>query len=209
MIVTGPVTIGVTGALASGKSAFLHYLNELGAETLSADQTVHRLLAEDQETIDAVLDRFGEEVRGSKGVDRGLLAGKVFGDPKALRDLESILHPRVAREISSRIKSSRAALFAAEVPLLFEAGLEGLFDVVVAVVADEEKRMQWAHARGLSPEHMQAMESRQLSQEEKARRADVVIYNEGSLDELKSKARMLREDVLVHPEAKRMGGELK
>ena len=74
------MTIAVTGPLASGKSTFVELLDELGAETVSADDMVHHLLAEDDETITRVTERFGEEVRGEKGIARKALSQVVFGD---------------------------------------------------------------------------------------------------------------------------------
>jgi dephospho-CoA kinase len=187
------VTVAVTGPFASGKSTFVRILGELGAETISADEIVHDLLAESKETITRVVERFGEEVLGESGVDRRALGRKVFGDPEALQDLEDILHPLVRRETRRRIEDSRADLFVAEIPLLFEGGRSGSFDYTVAVTVPEERRRAWAAERGVDETALQAIEARQLGQEEKARRADVVVQNDGSLDKLREQAEELRE----------------
>ena len=134
------MTIAVTGPFASGKSTFVRLLGELGAETVSADEIVHDLLAEDRTTISRVVEQFGDDVRGERGVDRRTLGRKVFGDPEALRDLEDILHPLVRRETLRRIAVSEAGLFVAEVPLLFEGGSSADYDYTVAVVMPEERR---------------------------------------------------------------------
>ncbi|MEW6637854.1 MAG: dephospho-CoA kinase, partial [Actinomycetota bacterium] len=128
------MTVAVTGPFASGKSTFVRILGELGAETVSADEIVHHLLANDAETVARVAERFGEEVRGERGIDRRALGRKVFGDPGALRELEEILHPLVRRETDRRIASSGAEVFVAEIPLLFEGSRSGEFDCTVAVV---------------------------------------------------------------------------
>jgi len=187
--------VAVTGPLSSGKSTFVKVLGDLGAETVSADEVVHHLLAEDAETISRVTERFGEGVRGEKGIDRRALGRKVFGDARALRDLEDILHPRVREETDRRAAVSDADLFVAEIPLLFEGGGNG-FDLTVAVTAPEERRQAWAEGRGMGEEQRRAIEDRQLSGEEKARRADVVVENDGDLDKLREQARGLVERVL-------------
>jgi len=187
------VTIAVTGPFASGKSTFVRLLGELGAETVSADEIVHDLLAEDEATISSVVERFGDDVRGEQGVDRRMLGRKVFGDPEALQDLENILHPLVRRETQRRISVSEAGLFVAEVPLLFEGGSSADYDYTVTVVVPEERRRAWAAERGVDEEALVAIEARQLRQEEKARRADVVVQNDGGVDKLRRQAEELRE----------------
>jgi len=201
----GPVTIAVTGPLASGKSTFVEMLGEFGVETVSADEIVHHLLAEDEETLEAVARRFGEGVRGEGGgIDRKALGGEVFGDPGALQDLEEILHPRVREEVDRRAGTSDADLFAAEIPLLFEGEGTDKYDVTVAVTTPEERRRSWAEERGMGEEQRRAIEDRQLSQEEKARRADVVVENDGDLDNMREQARALVDRVLGERDS---GGE--
>ena len=190
------MTVAVTGPFASGKSTFVRLLGELGAETVSSDEIVHHLLAEDRETITQVVERFGEDVLGERGIDRRALGRKVFGDPEALSDLEDILHPLVRRETDRRIEASDAYLFVAEIPLLFEGGRSGGFDYTVAVTVPEERRRVWATQRGVDEAALQAIEARQLGQEEKARRADLVVPNDGDLDKLKKQAEELRERIV-------------
>jgi dephospho-CoA kinase len=193
----GPVTIAVTGPFASGKSTLVRFLGELpGAETASADEIVHHLLKNDRRTISSVVERFGEGVRGPEGIDRKALGREVFGDAEALRDLEEILHPLVRRETRRRIEDSGADLFVAEIPLLFEGGRSGAFDYTIAVTVPEERRRAWAARRGVDEEALRAIEARQLGQEEKARRADVVVQNDGDLDKLRRQAEELREGIL-------------
>ncbi len=190
------MTVAVTGSFASGKSTFVNILGELGAETVSADEIVHDLLAADEQTISLVAERFGREVLEERGVDRRALGRKVFGDPEALRDLEEILHPLVRRETDRRIAASGADLFVAEIPLLFEGGSSsGAYDYTVAVVVPEERRLAWAAQRGVDKAALRAIEARQLPQEEKARRADAVVQNDGDLDRLRRQAEELGEKI--------------
>jgi dephospho-CoA kinase len=189
------VTVAVTGPFASGKSTFVRILGELGAETVSADEIVHDLLAKDKETITRVVGRFGRDVLEERGVDRGALGRKVFGDREALQDLEEIVHPLVRRETRRRIGDSGAFLFVAEIPLLFEGGRSGAFDYTVTVTAPEERRRAWAAERGVDQAALRAIEARQLPPEEKARRADVVVQNDGGLDKLREQAAQFRERI--------------
>jgi dephospho-CoA kinase len=190
------VTVAVTGPLASGKSTFVKALGELGAETVSADEIVHDLLASDDRTIAAVMRRFGEEVRGEKGIDRRALGRVVFGDAEALQDLEEILHARVREETNRRATASDTDLFVTEIPLLFESEGGERFDVTVAVTAPGERRRAWAEERGMGEEQRHAIDARQLSGEEKAKRADVVVENDGDLDKLREQAKTLVDRVL-------------
>jgi dephospho-CoA kinase len=190
------VTIAVTGPLACGKSTFVSILGELGAETVSADALVHDLLSGDEKTIRQIAGRFGDGVRGEGGgIDRRALAGVVFGDPEALKDLEDILHPLVREETDRRVAASGAEVFVAEIPLLFEGERSGQFDLTVAVTAPVERRKAWAAERGMGEDQRRAIEARQFPQEEKARRADAVVENDGDLDKLREQAEELFERV--------------
>jgi dephospho-CoA kinase len=189
------VTVAVTGPLACGKSTFVRMLGEMGADTVSADEIVHDLLAHDRETISKIVERFGEDVRDETGIDRKALARAVFGDERTLQELEDILHPLVREETDRRVAASEAELFVAEIPLLFEGGRSGQFDYTVAVTAPEERRLAWAAERGMGEGQVRAIEARQLPQEEKARRADLVVQNDGDLDTLTGRAREIFEMV--------------
>jgi dephospho-CoA kinase len=195
--VEGPVTVAVTGPFASGKSTLVRLLDELpGTETASADEIVHHLLKNDHRTISRIIERFGEGVRGPDGIDRKALGREVFGDAGALRDLEEILHPLVRSETDRRIDASRVQVFVVEIPLLFETGRGGDFDFTVAVTVPEERRRAWAAERGLDEAALRALEARQLSGEEKARRADLVVQNDGDLDRLGEQAHELGRMIL-------------
>jgi len=185
----GPVTIAVTGPFASGKSTFVHLLGDLpDTETASADEMVHHLLKNDSKAISRITDRFGEDVRGADGIDRKALGSKVFGDAEALRDLEEILHPLVRDETDRRIAASDARIFVVEIPLLFETDRDEDFDYTVAVTVPEQRRRAWSEERGVDEAALRAIEARQLTGEEKAGRADLVVQNDGDLDRLREQA---------------------
>jgi dephospho-CoA kinase len=181
--------VGLTGGIGAGKSTALSALAELGAATLSADAVVHELLGSD-EVRDALVSRLGPEVLDSKGtVDRAAVASRVFDDAEDRSWLEGMLWPRVgARIVEWRTEvddcEPRPNAAIVEVPLLFEAGMEGVFDTTIVVVADEPVRADRARARGHAAVAERA--ARQLSQEEKAARAGHVVRNDGSREELKA-----------------------
>ncbi len=148
---------------------------------------MHELYASD-ELRDAVAERWGPEVVKDGAVDRGAVAARVFANEDDRRWLEGMLWPRVGdrvalwkAEVDRAEPAPRAAVV--EVPLLFEAGMEGVFDHTIAVVADEGVRERRAAARG----HALAAEraGRQLTQAQKAEKADFTVRNDGSLDDLK------------------------
>ena len=181
--------VGLTGGLGSGKSEALRALGELGAATLSTDAVVHELLAS-HELREIVTARLGAEVAPGGRLDRTLIAERVFGDEDARAWLEGELWPRVGarvaewkQEVDALDPPPRAAVV--EVPLLFESGMEGVFDATIAVVADEAVRAERAGARA----HASVAErtGRQLSQREKAERSDYEVRNDGTLDELREK----------------------
>ncbi len=182
------MTIAVTGPFASGKSAFVGMLGDLGAHTASADEIVHDLLRWNETAIDEISERFGKRVLGEEGVDRKALGRIVFGDPEKLTELEGILHPLVHDEADRLISFCCCDVFVVEIPLLFEAGRGDDFDHTVAVVVPRERQKAWASERGVDGGTLRAIEVRQLPPDEKARRADVVVENNGGLDRLKEQA---------------------
>jgi len=179
--------VGLTGGLGAGKSEALRMLEELGAATLSTDAIVHELLASD-ELRDLVTQRLGPELAPDGHLDRSLIAERVFGDDEARAWLEGELWPRVGARIALWKEEVEAldpapAVAVVEVPLLFESGMEAAFDATIAVVADEAVREQRAGARGHAAVSERA--GRQLSQQEKAERADFEVRNDGTLEELR------------------------
>jgi dephospho-CoA kinase len=175
-------TVGLTGGLGAGKSTALAALERLGAATLSTDAVVHELYAA-PEVRDAVVARWGGRVAPDGVVDRSAVAARAFAAPEERAWLERELWPRVGRrvaewlqEVADRDPPPLAAVV--ETPLLFEAGMDGVYDATVAVVADEEVRAERAAARGQVAAGERA--ARQLPQAEKARRATFVVDNSGT-----------------------------
>ena len=181
--------VGLTGGLGAGKSTALAALERLGAATLSTDAVVHELYGTDA-VRDAVVGRWGEEVAPDGVVDRSAVARRAFATPEDRKWLEELLWPKVGERVAAFREEALAAdppprAAVVETPLLFEAGLDGLYDATIAVVADEEVRARRAGARG--HEAVDERASRQLPQEEKARRATYVVRNDGTVDELETR----------------------
>jgi dephospho-CoA kinase len=187
---TGPVLIGLSGAIASGKSATLDALGRLGAATLSTDAVTHELLDEPQ-VLERLTERWGPEVGPGGRVDRGRVGEIVFADRDELRWLESVLHPLVGERVLAwrQELDGRAELAVVEVPLLFEAEMERFFDATLVVVAGDERRARWASERG-TPD-FEERSARQLTEKEKAARATFVVANHGDLDQLEESLREL------------------
>ena len=180
--------VGLTGGLGAGKSTALAALEELGAATLSTDVVVHELLGTDV-LRQQIGDRFGPEVVRDGAVDRGALATRVFESTEHREWLEGLLWPRVGERVAgwrTEVEAVQPPPPAAvvEVPLLFEAGMEAGFDHTIAVVADEAVRAERAGSRGHNA--VEGRTGRQLTQEEKAQRADFSVRNDGTLQELKA-----------------------
>jgi dephospho-CoA kinase len=178
--------VGLTGGLGSGKSTACAALERLGAATLSTDAVVHELYASDA-VRDAVVARWGEEVAPGGTVDRGAIARHVFTAPAERKWLEELLWPLVGQRVAAFRAEQEVAVPAAkaavvETPLLFEAGLDGMYDATIAIVADESVRRERAAARG--HEAVDERAAAQLSQDEKAQRATFVVRNDGSESDL-------------------------
>jgi len=178
--------VGLTGGMGAGKSTALEALQRLGATVLSSDAVVHELY-EGGELRDAVIERWGAEVAPGGVVDRAAVARHAFASHEDRAWLESRVWPLVGARVAEWLERARASKPApraavVEVPLLFEAGLERLYDATIAVVAEE--CLRGARAAGRGHELADERGERQLSQEEKARRATFVVRNDGTQADL-------------------------
>jgi dephospho-CoA kinase len=182
--------VGLTGGIGAGKSEALAAFERLGAATLSTDRVAHDLL-DDEEVRRALVDRWGEEIAPDGSVDRDGVSEIVFNDRDELAWLESVTHPRVGLHVLDwrRRLDPGVAIAVVEVPLLFESAMEDAFDSTVAVVAADELRDARLRERGQGG--LEGREQRQLDQTEKERRADHVIRNDASLEELETQVREL------------------
>ena len=187
-----PLKIGLTGGIAAGKSEALKAFARLGAATLSSDAVVHELL-ESAPLRERLGERWGPEVIVAEGINRAKIGEIVFADPEELSWLEEQIHPLVQEQTARWLLSLPAGTEVAvvEVPLLFEAGSDKAFDTTVAVVTGDEVRRERAAARGHTL--VDEREARQLTQPEKAARAEHVVENDGSVEDLEQALSALLE----------------
>jgi dephospho-CoA kinase len=180
-----PLTIGLTGGIAAGKSEALAAFSRLGAATVSSDAIVHELL-DVEPLLGRIVARWGGDVAPDGRVDRNKIGEIVFADPEQLHWLESQIHPLVGERIAAWLSSLPAGteIAVVEVPLLFETGMEGAFDTTVSVLTSDEVRRGRAEARG--HKLVDEREARQLGQDEKAGRAEHVVENDGSVADLEA-----------------------
>ena len=180
--------VGLTGGIGSGKSTVARLLGERGAVVFDADALARRAVEPGSPGHRAVVERFGANVLAPGGeLDREALASIVFADPAARRDLEQIVHPEVRRMFAEGadeyLRTDRVVVFSA--PLLVETGMHTAFEVLVVVSTTVETQVErLLRERGMSEEAVRARIAAQAPLEDKAAVADVLIDNEGTLDEL-------------------------
>ena len=189
--------VALTGGIACGKSLLSQFLNELGVETLDADDIVHELLPDPEE--------------------RRRIAAEVFADPEKRRALEAKIHPLVKERIVNWLDGTNGTdgtnetgdcpvslgglvcpVRVAVIPLLFEAHWEKNFDIICCVVSSREKQIErMTTTRGMTCAEAEARLAAQLPVEEKAKRSHYVIHNNGTADELRAEAQKLVDTLCV------------
>ena len=187
--------LGVTGGIGCGKSVVCAYLAQLGAEIFDADLTARNLMESDEGVRQEVTRAFGREsYREDGSLNRKWLASQVFADDARLEQLNGIVHPKVAQAFGILRNRLQGGLLVHEAALIYEAGVENRLDAVCVVTAPKELRIARVMARDrVIAEKVLARMSRQLSQEEKAGRADVVLVNDGDMAAARRKSRRLYE----------------
>ena len=194
------LNVALTGNIAAGKSEVVRHFARWGATVIDADRLAREAQAPGTEVLRAIVQRFGKEVLAADGtLDRAALRGRVMGDDDALAALNGIVHPAVRRRRDQLLAEAKArgdAVVINDIPLLFEAADPAQFDVVVLVDAPEEvRRSRLLHDRGLSREDAERMLRAQIPSDVKRARADIVIDNAGTREELEAAARAAWEDL--------------
>lgn len=191
--VAGVYRVALTGNIASGKSAVADEWSRLGAHIIDADALARHAVEPGTRALSRIEREFGPHVIADGRLDRGALGRIVFRDAGKRGLLESIVHPEVERlRVEAETEASRhgATIVVHVIPLLYETGMEAQFDAVVVVDAPEEVRLERLVAtRSLSGQDARAMIDAQLPANAKRARADHVIVNDGTLDDLKKRAR--------------------
>jgi dephospho-CoA kinase len=191
--------VGLTGGIGSGKTTVARLLQERGAVVFDADVLAREAVEPGSSGHEAVVRRFGSGVlTGDGDVDRGALAEIVFADAAGRRDLEAIVHPEVRRLFAEAAEAyrdtDRVVVFSA--PLLVETGMHTAFDVLVVVATGVERQVErLLRDRGMSEKQVRVRIAAQAPLEDKAAVADVVIDNEGPLEDLDVQIDRLWEDL--------------
>jgi dephospho-CoA kinase len=190
--VVATVVIGLTGGIASGKSLVSAMLAERGATVIDADRVGHEAYAPGSECFQRVVEEFGPEVVAPDGqIDRKALGAKVFADPDRRRTLESIVWPWMRTTMEGRFAALRAEgipVVVLEAAVLIEADWTPLVDEVwLVTVAPDIARARLVARNGLTPEQADARIAAQLTDEQRARYAQVIIENSGTLEDLRAR----------------------
>jgi dephospho-CoA kinase len=184
------IVIGLTGGIGSGKSTVAARLVERGAVLIDADQVARQVVVPGRPAYARVVDRFGENVVAADGsLDRSAIAAIVFHDPRALADLNAIVHPEVGTEIGARLASEAATdhVVVLDIALLVEGGRSNDYDFAGVLVVDAPTDLALERLvtdRQMDRSDAEARIANQASRSERIRQADFVIMNMGTLDEL-------------------------
>ena len=194
--------IGLTGGIGSGKSTVSQFLADFGAIIIDADKLGHEAYRPNTDTWRELVKTFGNRILAADNtIDRKKLGAIVFGNPEELARLNAIIHPQITKMIKKRINDYHRKgidVIVLDAPVLFEASGKSLVEEVWVVVADEKNVIKRAVARtGLPEEQVRSRISSQMSVEERIKRAQVVIHNDGTVEDLRQKVKELWEQVKV------------
>lgn len=184
----GKFILGLTGNIATGKSLVMGMLAELGAATIDADAVAHDVILRGGPTYDAIIGAFGTEIVGEDGeINRAALGKIVFANRAELRKLEAITHPAIGLRIDRLIHDAEAQVVTIEAIKLLEGRLQGLVDAVWVVHCSPETQLRrLVDARGLGEADARQRIAAQNKQADKLRLADVIIANDGAIDDTRA-----------------------
>ena len=185
--------IALTGGIACGKSLFAKFLMELGIHVLDADDVVHELEAPGGAAVPVIAARFGKEILDPDGgVDRAALAARVFSDPAARADLESILFPLVRSRMAGGSGVSPLQITIHIIPLLFESHWEKDYDIILCIASPVDLQIaRMMTSRGYSRAHAEARLAAQWPVSEKAARCHYTVMNDSTPEHLRDEAKRL------------------
>ncbi|MCS7013108.1 MAG: dephospho-CoA kinase [Chloroherpetonaceae bacterium] len=191
--------IGVTGGIGSGKSTVCDILRTLGCEIFNADLVAKQLQETDSEVIAGIKQLFGADIYEGGVPNRKKMAEIAFCDAQKLEALSQLIHPKVFLEFERARKTAEAngaKALVKEAAILFESGGDKQVDETIVVLAPRTERIRRLEARGMTRQDIEARMARQLSDDELRARADYVIENTGSLDELRAKTMDILNKIL-------------
>ena len=186
--------VAVTGSIGSGKSTFCNFITEAGFTVIKVDDISKKILKEDEDVRKKVIREFGKDSFINKEINKKFLSEKIFSDAINVARINSILHPKVKREVEQLIQEElkKNHLVFVEAALIYEAEMENMFDYVVLITAVSSVREKRIVTSGkLNNEEFRKRDENQIKDEEKKKRADFVFENNGNTKELKQKANLL------------------
>lgn len=194
-----PLLIGLTGGIASGKSAVAEMFAQLGAPVLDTDQIARDVVEPGTPTLARLVEEFGSEILDVNGrLDRARMRARVFADPEQRKRLEAITHPAIREELAARAQRAQGPYQIHVIPLLVESGRADLYDRVLLVDTSEEAQLQRLLARdGSSEEQARQILAAQASREDRLDAADDVIVNTGTLQDLHQFVQTLHRNYTV------------
>ena len=196
--------VGLTGGIASGKTEVDRELLRLGAFVVDADQVARDVVLSGTPTHQKLVQEFGDSILDSRGdIDRAALAALVFGKPDRLQLLNSITHPAIFSEMVKRVTSYADGLGGGKVPaavldaaLIVDTGVSGVFDVLVVVTADEDARVKrLVESRKMIEDEARSRIASQVPDPKRVKMADIVIENNGTLEDLHSRVQELWQEI--------------
>lgn len=188
------LSLGLTGGIGSGKSTVSSMLEELGASVVDADRIVRELQAPGEPVFEEMVETFSTTIVADDGtLDRQAVADIVFGDDEALKTLNSIVHPAVGAAIAERLTELAETddVVIMDIPLLVESGRDDMAAVIVVDVDPELAVARLMQHRGFSEDDARSRMARQASREDRLAKADVVLDNSGSVDDLRAQVQDL------------------
>ena len=188
------LVIGLTGGIGTGKTEVSRLLEQLGATVINADQVGHEAYTPHSEAWQEVVRTFGNDILQENGeIDRRKLGGIVFADPEQLATLNGIMHPRMAAIVKEKLESlakQGTDVAVVEAAVLFEAGWDALVGEVWTTESLAERVVERLQQRnGFAPEEIRKRIASQMPAEDRARRADEVIANDGEMEDLEAAVR--------------------
>lgn len=181
--------IGITGGLGAGKSAAGKYFESKGFPVILSDALAKDLMKNDPSIKNELIRLFGNEIYINGELNKGLLAEKIFNSHELLSKVNSIVHPptiEATLDLAEKYFGKHDTVFV-ESALLYEAGMEDLFDFVILIYSPEKLRIERAMKRGMSKDEAIIRMENQMKDEQKKKRADFVIENNSTIDELQKK----------------------
>jgi dephospho-CoA kinase len=192
------ILIGLTGGPGTGKSLAAEYLKRQGAVIISGDDTGREVLEVYPAVLKKLVRSFGDDILESNGIlNRRALGRIVFGDPKALKKLNDIIHPHLLKSLKAKIDQHRKSgkLVVVDAALIFEWGIERWFDYILVVTSKRTNRIERLMYSGLTRKEVEGRIRSQIPQSDKAKRADFIITNNSSKTVLRGKVNSLLKTI--------------